>query len=139
MLDRLLTRRGETMNYTQESGDNGNPFKYTFTLNHPVPPGGKFVLKMEGTLDGLGTQVIKPTGEPDVFELQFRERVGNHFDPLDQSNGLPPGAILLEKSPADLTASTNGNHIEVRATRCCRRPAYPMCAFVCNSARYCIR
>jgi RNA polymerase sigma factor (sigma-70 family) len=114
-IERFTDGAGQAIKYTKEPGDNGNPFKYTYVLNKPVPPGGKIVLKMEGTLDGPGTGTIKPTGEPDVFELQANEQVGNEYV-IHRINvfRLPPGAVLLEKSPADLETTTNGGRVELR-------------------------
>jgi RNA polymerase sigma factor (sigma-70 family) len=114
-LERVTDERGRDVKYTQQPGDNGNPYKYSFTLNEPVPPGGKFVLKMEGTADGLRSGLIRPTGETGVFELRANELVGSD-SVIHRVNvyRLPPGAVLLEQSPADLAASTNRGRIEVR-------------------------
>ena len=55
------------------------------------------------------------TGEPDTFELQANEEVGNE-SVIHRVNvfRLPPGAVLLEKSPADLETTTNGGRVELR-------------------------
>ena len=53
-IERFTDGAGQAIKYTKEPGDNGNPFKYTYVLNQPVPPGGKILLKMEGTIDGTG-------------------------------------------------------------------------------------
>jgi hypothetical protein len=72
-------------------------------------------LKIEGTVDGVGAGMIKPTGEPDVFEMQMNSDMGNEYavHRIDVFR-LPPGAVLLEKSPADLAATTNGGRLELR-------------------------
>jgi hypothetical protein len=114
-ITRWTDENGEAVNYTKETGSNGNPFKYTPVLNRPVPPGGKLVWKKEGTIDGLGTGVIKPTGEPDVLEYHLNQRVGSPFAiHLINVYRLPPGAVLLDKSPADLAATTNDGRVELR-------------------------
>jgi hypothetical protein len=112
---RFTDGAGQAIKFTKEPGDNGSPFKYTYTLNQPVPPGGKILLKVEGTMDGPGIGAIKPTGEPDVFELQANEQVGNE-SVIHRINvfRLPPRAVLLEKSPADLETTTNGGRVELR-------------------------
>jgi len=114
-IERFTDGKGQAVKYTKQPGDNGNPFKYTFALNQPVSPGGKIVLKMEGTIDGPGTDLIKPTGEPDVLEYHLNQRTGNDSTiHLINLYRLPPGAVLLEKSPADLAATTNGGRVELR-------------------------
>jgi hypothetical protein len=114
-IGRWTDENGEAVKYTKEPGSNGNPFKYTPVLNRPVPPGGKVFWKKEGTIDGLGTGVIKPTGEPDVLEYHLNQRVGSPFViHLINVYRLPPEAVLLDKSPADLAATTNGGRVELR-------------------------
>jgi RNA polymerase sigma factor (sigma-70 family) len=113
-IEQFTDGTGQAIKYTKQPGDNGNPFKYTYTLNQPVPPGGKYPLKMEGTFDGMDIGAIKPTGDPDVFELQTHEQIGSEYV-VHRSNvfRLPPGAVLLEKS-SDLAATTNGGRVELR-------------------------
>jgi len=114
-IERFTDGKGHAVKYTKQPGDNGNPFKYTFALNQPVPPGGKIVMKMEGTIDGPGTGLIQPTAEPYVLEYHLNQNTGSeatiHFSNVYR---LPPGAVLLEKSPADLAATTNGGRVELR-------------------------
>jgi RNA polymerase sigma factor (sigma-70 family) len=114
-IERFTDGQGQAVKHTKQPGEKGNPFKYTFALNQPVSPGGKLVMKMEGTIDGPGTGLIQPTAEPDVLEYHLNQRTGSeattHFSNVYR---LPPGAVLLEKSPADLAATTNGGRVELR-------------------------
>ncbi len=114
-IERLTDGTGQAVKYTMQPGDNGNAFKIIYSLNQPVPPGGKYLLKIEGTVDGAGVGMIKPTGEPNVFEIQMNSDMGNEYavHRIDVFR-LPPGAVLLEKSPADLAATTNSERIALR-------------------------
>jgi RNA polymerase sigma factor (sigma-70 family) len=114
-IERFTDGKGQEVKYTKQPGDKGNLIKYTFALNQPVSPGGKTVMKMEGTIDGSGTGLIGPTGEPDVLEYRGNQNTGSETT-MHVSNlyRLPPGAVLLEKSPAYLAATTSGGRVELR-------------------------
>lgn len=114
-IERLTDGTGQAIKYAKQPDNNGNLFKYTYFLNPPVSPGGKYMLKVEGTVDGTDLGLIKPTGEPDEFEFHMNSQMGNEYavHRIDVFR-LPPGAILLEKSPADLATTTNGGRIGLR-------------------------
>jgi RNA polymerase sigma factor (sigma-70 family) len=114
-LDRLTDATGRVVRFTAQPGPNGIPFQYTFFPGPLVRPGDRLQLTMEGTIDGLGTGALKPTGEPGVYELQTHERMGQGlFVHRSDVCRLPPGAILLEKSPDELSVTTNGDRVELR-------------------------
>jgi RNA polymerase sigma factor (sigma-70 family) len=113
-IQRFTDETGQNIKYTKNILKDGQ-FSYVYAFNKDVPPGGRFTLAMEGTIDGVGSGSIKPAGEPGVFELQTHEQMGFPFI-VRRSDlyRLPPGAVLLEKSPADWIATTNNGRVELR-------------------------
>ncbi|MBM3879723.1 MAG: DUF4932 domain-containing protein [Verrucomicrobia bacterium] len=88
----------------------GGIFRYSLTLNEPVPPGQPVSHIVEGTETGL----VTPTGAPGVFEYSVRHRpvAGQHTRRIERHR-LPPGASLLEKQPNDLRERVRDGRIEL--------------------------
>jgi len=85
-------------------------FRYSLTLNEPVPPGQPVSHISEGTMTGL----FKPTGAPGVFEYSTRHRpVAEQRTRRIEWHRLPPGACLLEKQPNDLHERVRDGRIEL--------------------------
>jgi serine/threonine protein kinase len=88
----------------------GGIFRYSVTLNEPVPPGQPVSTIGEGTMTGR----VKPTGAPGVFEYSMRHRpVGQQRTRRIEWHRLPPGASLLEKQPNDLHERVRDGRIEL--------------------------
>ena len=88
----------------------GGIFRYSMTLNEPVPPGQPVSHISEGTMTGL----FKPTGAPGVFEYSMRHRPGTEQRTRRiEWHRLPPGASLLEKQPNDLHERVRDGRIEL--------------------------
>jgi len=113
-IDRIADGEGRAIQFTKEPGKNGDAFNYVITFNHPLPPGARERITLEGTVDGFGKGIIKKIEEPDVFEFQSHEEMGQTFviRRIDIYR-LPPGAVLLDKSPAVLTEITNQERVEL--------------------------
>jgi RNA polymerase sigma factor (sigma-70 family) len=109
---RLTDDDGQSIRFTQKPTQNGQ-FEYRSFLNQSVPPGKKFLAKMEGTVDGIGTGLIKSAGGPGVFEVQDDQQ-GHELYAIHCTYNyrLPPGAVLLDNSP-NLKEVTNGGRIEM--------------------------
>jgi hypothetical protein len=65
---------------------------------------------MEGTMDGIGAGLIKPTAEPGVFEVQCGDTMdmGGYAIHCTEVIRLPPGTVLLDKSPNLKETASNG-------------------------------
>jgi serine/threonine protein kinase len=88
----------------------GGIFRYSATLNEPVPPGQPVSLITEGTTTGL----VKPAGAPGVFEYSMRHRpVAEQRTRRIEWHRLPPGAGLLEKQPNDLHERVRDGRLEL--------------------------
>jgi len=89
---------GRPIHFTTEH--RGHELYYHVTLHEPVPNGQNLVLNYEGK----ATTLVKPAGQPNVFTYHF---VHSPNQPCTvrraEVHRLPPGAELLEKSPADMT------------------------------------
>jgi hypothetical protein len=110
---RLTDDDGQPIRFTQKPAQNGQ-FEYRCFLNQSVPPGKKFSAKWEGTVDGIGTGLMKSTGGPGVFEVQDDQQGHEYYTIHCTYNyRLPPGAVLLDNSP-NLKEVTNGGRIEMR-------------------------
>jgi len=113
-IERFTDGAGRAVKYEKVPSTNGAPFTYTFVWEPAVPPGSRYSMVMEGTVDGAGTGAIKPTGQPNVFEFQTYEEMGEDVSIQRRDlYRLPLEAVLLEKSPVDLTIRTNGHQIEL--------------------------
>ncbi len=88
----------------------GGIFRYSVTLNEPVPPGQPVSHIGEGTMTGS----FKPAGAPGVFEYSNRHRpVAQQRTRRIEWHRLPPGACLLEKQPNDLHERVRDGRIEL--------------------------
>ena len=112
------------VNFDQLADESGQPVKFTVqqdgypfcvvTLNHPVPPGGKYSIGMSLTL----TNQCQPTLEAGGFVYQMADLPGNDgFTHSREEYRLPLGAVLLAKQPAELKATTIGGRIVLRIDR----------------------
>jgi len=109
IIDQLTDESGNAMQFTQTTGSR---ISYLITLNKPVPPGGKVSYKAAGRANGM----IK--SDAGVCRIGYNEYPGNDFDMRRITLWrLPVGATLLEKNPAALIASTNGDQVELRIDR----------------------
>ncbi len=119
-IEQFTDGTGQDIKYTKQPGDDGNAFKYTYTLNRPVPPGGKMVMVLQGTLDGQkvkggeGKPLIQAVGGPNEFQFHDREQMGDDIVVHRQDTFLLPlGAILLQMQPADMTTNIYGGRIKI--------------------------
>jgi RNA polymerase sigma factor (sigma-70 family) len=112
-IQRMTDDDGQPLRFTKKPAENGR-FDYSSFLNRPVLPGNKFAVKMEGAINGIGIGFIKSTGVPGVFEARDDGDLGIGYDTRRiYIYRLPPGAVLLDKSP-NLKEATNGGRIEMR-------------------------
>ena len=107
-VDRITDGSGQPIQFTTRR--DGSLWRYTETFNKPIPPGGKIVETVEGTESGL----IKPTGEPNVYQYRTDIMLGYGDVHRVEVIRLPAGAVLLEKQPADAVETTNDSRIELR-------------------------
>jgi len=108
-IDRITDASGQPIQFTTRQ--DGGLFHYAVSFNKPISPGAKIAFTVEGTETGL----VKPTGEPDVYQYQMDIMTGYEGDTHRvQVVDLPAGAVLLEKQPADAVESTNDGRIELR-------------------------
>ena len=112
-IQRFTDDDGQPIRFTQKPARNGRIETSSFPTR-PVPPGKKFSARIEGTIDGIGAGLIKSTGEPGVFEVRDDHDMGTGYAmQCTYDYRLPPGAVLLDKSP-NLKEVTNGGRIEMR-------------------------
>ena len=107
-VDRITDGTGQPIQFTTRR--DRNLWLYTEVFNRPIPPGGKIAETVEGTETGL----IRPTGEPNVYQYQMDITLGNGDAHRVEVIRLPPGAVLLDKQPADAEETTNDGRIELR-------------------------
>ncbi len=111
-LDRITDESGQPVQFTTQH--DGNIFRYSATLNQPVPPGDKITYTMEGTV----TRLVQPTGEPGVYRYRLNHSPAYGGDTHRvEVHRLPAGAILLDKQPADLAETMNAGRIELQIDR----------------------
>jgi len=87
-------------------------FRYQVPLLEAVPPGQEYSFTLEDTESGL----VKPVaGRPGVYRYHMRHwpAVGEFRTRRIERFLLPPGAQLVEKSPADLNVRKTGGQIEL--------------------------
>jgi HEAT repeat protein/predicted Ser/Thr protein kinase len=88
----------------------GRMNRYQATLSEPVPPGEWITYSSEGTIAGL----IRPTGEPGVFDYRMRHSPGiNGVTRRVETHRLPPGAQLLSSTPPDLEIRRQQDRVEL--------------------------
>ena len=65
-------------------------------------------------MDGINAGFIKPTGEPGVFEVQCGDTMdmGGYAIHCTEGIRLPPGTVLLDKSP-NLKETASDGRIEL--------------------------
>ena len=108
-LEHITDANGQPTKFTAQH--NGNIYQYIVTLNTPLPPGAKLTGSMDGTMTGL----VRPTGEPGVFEYSMTHSPNYGGDTRRiEVHDLPPGAVLLDSAPDDLLVTTNDDRIELR-------------------------
>ena len=110
-LDRITDAAGQPVKFTMRR--DGSPF-CVVALNQPVPPGGKYSLKVELTL----TNACAPTVEPGGFAYQMQDLPGN--DGITHSvevYRLPPRAILVARHPADFKETTADGRVVLSIDR----------------------
>ena len=86
--------------------------RYTLTINEPIAPGQASSITTDGTMTGL----IKPAGEPGVFEY-YRNYWPGRSEKYTETHLLPVGAELLEKTPSDLSQSWRDLRIQLQIER----------------------
>jgi hypothetical protein len=111
-IQRFTDDDGQPIRFTQKPAQNGRIETSSF-LTRSVPPGKKYAAKIEGTVDGIRAGLIKSTGGPGVFEVRDNEQGAGYAEHCTYNYRLPPGAILLDKSP-NLKEVTIGGRIEMR-------------------------
>jgi RNA polymerase sigma factor (sigma-70 family) len=108
-IEKTTDAAGQPVQFT--SRKEGDLFRQAMTCNHPIPPGGKIAFSIDGEAEGL----VKPAGEPGVFQYQNENSPGfdgdTHCTELDR---LPVGAVLLDCQPPDMQKSTRDGRIELR-------------------------
>lgn len=113
-IERFTDGAGQPLKFTQKRNDHDSTFEYAFFLNRTAPPGSRYIIKMEGTVDGPSVGFLKPTGEPGVFEAQAKEQMDVGYSVhRTVAIRLPLGATLLDKSP-NLIEVAKGGRIELR-------------------------
>ncbi len=110
--EKITDGKGRPVRFTTEH--KGNCLYYDASLNEPVPAGQTLALKTEGTT----TKLIQPTGRPGEFKYHMAHSPNAPFSVRRaEVHRLPPGAELLEKSPADMTETRKDGRIELRVER----------------------
>lgn len=128
-----INRTGETMtkdfivglgDFGRITDESGQPvqcevlrdgFAFTeITLNHPIPPGGKYTLNLDLTL----TNICQPTVEPGGYAYQDQDRPGDDgFTHSLETYRLPVGAVVRVKHPEALKETTRDGRVELRIDR----------------------
>ncbi len=75
-VEKITDARGRLIPFTTEHDENARIYRYHLTLPEPVPPGQVFTMTCEGTEQTL----VKPTGEPGVFEYHMKHWPANDGD-----------------------------------------------------------
>ncbi len=111
-IEKIADGKGRPVHFTAEH--KGDCFYYDASLNEPVPVGQTFVLESQGTI----TTLIGPTGKSGEFRYHMAHSPNAPFSVRRiEVFRLPPGAKLLEKSPADMAETRNEGRIELRVER----------------------
>ena len=113
LVERITDAHGSPVHFDAEQ-KTPNLCHYTEVLNEPIPHGGLITTTIEGDVSNL----VKPAGDPGVFEYDFDHSPG--YDGMThrvELHRLPPGAELIDKSPDDLKVESAGDHIELRIDR----------------------
>jgi hypothetical protein len=111
-IEKIADSKGRTVQFTTEH--TGSQFFYDASLNEPLLMGQTLVLDYQGTT----TTLIKPTDQPGVFKYRMPHSPNAPFSVRRiEVHRLPPGAELLEKSPADMAETQSDGRIELRVER----------------------
>jgi RNA polymerase sigma factor (sigma-70 family) len=111
-IQRFTDENGQPVRFTQKTPQKGQIETSAF-LTRSVPPGKKWAVNIEGTLDGIGMGIIKTNGAPGVFEVWDGEAGTGFAMHCTYNYRLPAGAILLDKTP-NLEVTASGGRIEMR-------------------------
>ncbi len=108
-IEKITDDKGRPVEFTRRH--QGDHFQYAATLNEPVPVGAKLILEDQGVVTGL----IKPTGQPGELKYHMIHSPNAPFSVRRiEVHRLPPGAALLEKTPADMVEARKDGQIELR-------------------------
>jgi RNA polymerase sigma factor (sigma-70 family) len=135
-LDQIKDEHGYPIAFTTKQRDKYNRVNFSFALDKPIPPGGRIVFTMEGTIPNLiqpndkffgsnippflvaTTNLVQPTDEPGVYKFLLADQPGGVYDRHRvEVYQLPPGATLLDKTPVDAQVTTNGDRVELRVDK----------------------
>jgi len=109
-IEKLTDAMGQPLLYQTTTENSGDVVRYRYAFNVPVPPGGMMTNITEGAMENL----IHPTGNPNEFEYHLDHSPGyNGVTRRIETHRLPPGAVLVSKSPDDLKVMSVGDHIEL--------------------------
>jgi predicted Ser/Thr protein kinase len=98
-VESITDEQGQPVAFTARPS-NGNNIDYELTPNQPLPPGAIISVWIDSTQTGL----VKATTYPGVFEYHM-DHWPNAECPVQYINlyRLPRGAVVIDKSPDDLT------------------------------------
>ena len=112
-VENIIDANGRPIVFQARPGK-GDVIEYDLTFIEPIPSGGIVSFTCEGTQTGL----IKATDEQGVFEYNMKHWPAyNGITRRIERHRLPPGAVLIEKSPDDLIEEKVGDHIELHIDR----------------------
>ncbi len=134
-VDQIRDEHGYPVAFDAKESDKYNRVRYAFALDKPIPPEGRIVYTLEGTITNSiqpmddsdrslppflqpKTSLVQPTGEPGVYQFLLADQPGGVNDiHRVEVYKLPAGATLLDKTPSDSHVTTNHNRVELRVDR----------------------